>query len=157
MFVVPLFGDKILCTSGAQYTVLGFTNVKDQPAVYVQGPDVQTISVPFSDIAKINSAPVKLTAGKIFNGAAHPDHILLPQRDDRVVYRNVTIKVDDVKANQRGHLAAGLLIAGVNVQTGEKATTRLANLVKIERANGDHQFDLAAFKKQYSDYLGVAN
>lgn len=156
MFIVPLSGDKIQCTNGAQYTVLGFTNVKDQPAVYVQGPDVQTVSVPFSDIEKINNAPVKLTSGKIFNSAARPKHLPLPQRDDRVVYRNVTVKVDAIKANQHGHLAAGLLVAGVNIMTGEKVTTRLAHLVGIERANGNRNFDLAAFKKQYSEYLGAA-
>lgn len=155
MIIVPLSGDKILTTTGAVYTALGYTNYKDQPAAYVQGSGVETDSIPFDQIAKINSAAVKLTGGKLFNVATAPrKRIQLPQRDDKVRVGKGTIKVDSLKLNQRGHLAAGLLVIGTNVETGEKATVRLANLVSIERANGDTEFDLGSFWQQYTDYLG---
>jgi hypothetical protein len=155
MFIVPLSGDKILSTNGATYTALGYTNVKDQPSVYVQGPEVETESLGFDQIAKINSAPVKLTGGKVFDAATKSKHkYTLPQKDDKVKFGNVTVKVNSLKLNQRGHLAAGMLIAGENVENKEKVTVRLANLVSIERASGDELFDLKGFKQQYRDYLG---
>jgi hypothetical protein len=155
MFIVPLSGDKILSTTGAMYTVLGYTNVKDKPAVYVQGTGVETESISFDQIAKINSAPVKLTGGKVFDAATKSKHkYTLPQKDDKIKFSGVTVKVDSLKLNQRGHLAAGMLVVGENSQNREKVTVRLANLVSIERANGDEMFDLKAFKRQFSDYLG---
>lgn len=155
MIIVPLSGDKILTTTGAVYTALGYTNVKDQPAVYVQGSGVETDSIGFDQIAKINSLHVKLTGGKLFDVATAPKkRIQLPQRDDKVRVGKGAVKVDSLKLNQRGHLAAGMLIIGTNVETGEKATVRLANLVSIERANGNEVFDLRSFRQQYADYLG---
>lgn len=155
MFIVPLSGDKILSTTGAMYTVLGYTNVKDKPAVYVQGPEVETESIGFDQIVKINSAPVKLTSGKVFDAATKTKHkYTLPQKDDKIKFGNVTVKVNSLKLNQQGHLAAGLLVAGENTQNNEKVTVRLANLVSIERASGDELFDLKGFKRQFRDYLG---
>lgn len=156
MFIVPLSGDKILSTNGATYTALGYTNVKDQPSVYVQGPDVTTESIGFDQIAKINSTPVKLTGGKVFDAAVKQKRHkhALPQKDDKIKFSNVTVKVDALKLNQRGHLGAGMLVVGENTQNKEKVTVRLANLVSIERADGDELFDLKGFKQQYHDYLG---
>ena len=156
MFIVPLSGDKITTTTGVRYTALGYTNHKDQPSVYVQGPEVQTATVPFSDIASINGAPVKLTSGKVFDVATVKHSITLPQKNDKVKFQRGTVKVVALKANERGLLAAGLLVQGTNVETNEKVTVRLANLVSIERANGDELFDLKAFRRQYRDYLGAA-
>jgi hypothetical protein len=66
MFLVPLPGDKIETANGVVYTVLAYTNYKNTPAVYVQGPSTETKSVPFDEIAKINKAVVKLSPGKLF-------------------------------------------------------------------------------------------
>lgn len=155
MFIVPITGDKITRADGAVFSVLGYTNHKTEPAVYVQGPNVQTETISFNNISKLNGAPVKLTSGKVFSVATAKHMITLPQKDDRVKFRNVTVKVDGLKLNERGHLAAGVLIVGTNIETKEKITVRLANLVGIERANGDKVFNLKAFKQQYRDYLGA--
>jgi hypothetical protein len=157
MFIVPLSGDKIQSSNGARFTALGYTNVKDQPAVYVQGADVETSSIPFDQITKINGTPVTMTGGKIFNAAKRPSgKFSLPQKDDKVRFGGKTlVKVDTLKANQRGHLAAGLLVIGTDVETKNKITARLADLVSIERANGSELFDLKAFKSEYRDYLGA--
>lgn len=156
MFIVPLSGDKIQCARGT-FTALGYTNLKDQPAVYVQGPEVETETIQFLDITKINGVHVILTPGKVFTVATKPKRqIQLPQRDDKVQFGDATVKVDSLKVNQHGHLAAGLLVVGVSVETAEKITVRLANLTGIERANGDKLLDLSAFKSQFSDYLGGA-
>jgi hypothetical protein len=123
--------------------------------LYVQGPDVKTDTIGFSEVQKVNSAVVKLGPGKIFLSATKTNHkFTLPQRDDRVKYRNATVKVTGLKLNERGHLGAGMLVVGTNVETDEKVTARLANLVSIQRASGDELFDLKAFKSQFHDYLG---
>jgi hypothetical protein len=156
MFIVPLPGDKILCTSGAAYTTLGYTNVKDKPAVYVQGPEVETESISFDQIAKINNAHVKLTGGKVFDAASKSKHKYnLPQKDDKVNFGAVTVKVNSLKLNQRGHLSAGMLIAGENLESGKKVTARMSDLTGITRANGDTRFDVPAFMAQFREYLGV--
>lgn len=157
MFIVPLSGDKIQSTNGARFTALGYTNVKDQPAVYVQGADVETSSIPFDQIVKINGTPVTMTGGKVFNAAKRPSgKFALPQKDDKIRFGKTTVKVDTLKANQRGHLAAGLLVIGTDIETKKKITARLSDLVSIERANGNELFDLKAFKSEYHDYLGAA-
>ena len=158
MFIIPLSGDKIQSTNGAKFTVLGYTNYKDQPSVYVQASALETKSLPFTEIAKINGAPVTMTGGKVFDGAIKSSHkYTLPQKNDKVKIGRATIKVDNLKANQRGYLGAGLLIVGTNIETGEKSIVRLADLISIERASGDEQFDLSGFKQQYQDYLGSEN
>jgi hypothetical protein len=100
MFIVPLSGDKILSTNGATYTALGYTNVKDQPSVYVQGPEVETESLGFDQIAKINSAPVKLTGGKVFDAATKSKHkYTLPQCDREGQFA----EAEPARASGRGH------------------------------------------------------
>lgn len=155
MFIVPLSGDKIETLAGVTYRVLSYTNYKDGPAVYVQGAGVDTKNIPFTDIARINKSPVKLTAGKIFDVASRPKDIqTLPQKDDKVKLGRFTVKVDSLKLNQRGNLAAGMLIVGNNIETKERVTARMADLGGIERADGSTSIDLKAFKQQYQDYLG---
>jgi hypothetical protein len=155
MFIVPLSGDKIETLGGVTYTVLSYTNYKDSPAVYVQGAAVETKSIPFSDIAKINKIPVKLLPSKIFDAPTRPkDQLMLPQKNDKVKLGRFVVKVDMLKLNQRGNLAAGLLIVGDNVETKERVTARMSDLSSIDRADGTKITDVTAFKRQYHDYLG---
>lgn len=155
MFLVPLPGDKIETTGGVTYTALAYTNYKDSPAVYVQGAAVQTKSIPFSDIVKINKTAVKLLPSKIFDAATRPkDQLLLPQKDDKVQLGRFVVKINMLKLNQRGNLAAGLLIVGDNVETKERVTARMSDINAIERADGTKITDVTAFKRQYHDYLG---
>lgn len=155
MFIVPLSGDKIETTGGVTYTVLSYTNYKDSPAVYVQGVAVETKSIPFSDIVKINKIAVKLLPSKVFDAATRPkDQLPLPQKDDKVKLGRFMVKISMLKLNQRGNLAAGLLIVGDNVETKERVTARMSGISAIERADGTKISDVAPFKRQYHDYLG---
>lgn len=156
MIIVPLPGDIIKCTLGVTYTVLGYTNLKDKPTVYVQGPMVETKSLEFDQIVKINGVIVTLTKGKVFDAPSKSKQHKhsLPQKDDIVKFKSLAVKVNSLKLNMRGHLAAGILVVGENTKDQEKVVVRLMNLVGIERANGDKLQDLAEFTEQYRDYLG---
>lgn len=157
MFTVPLPGDKIETDAGASFTALSYTNYQDGPAVYVQSSEPEANSLPFEQIVKLNGAPVSLLPGKVFESASKSRaKIQLPQKNDKLKFSDRVLKVQLLKLNEKGKLAAGMLVVGLDIQTNEKVTDRLTNLVGIERANGDETFDLKAFKTLYKDYLGAA-
>ena len=157
MFIVPLSGDKIETTTGAEYTALSYTNYQHAPAIYVQASGAEASALSFNDIAKIGGMTVKKLSGGVFEAPSKiAGRAPLPQKDDKVTLGQGAVKVLMLKLNEKGQLADGMLVVGTDMATGQKVTERLSNLVSIERANGDKDFDLKSFRKLYRDYLGAA-
>jgi hypothetical protein len=158
MFIVPLTGDTVETPGGVTHVVLSYSAYKDKPAVYVEGEGASTESVPLADIKSINGTPVQQTGGKVFTASSKIKRKLqLPQTDDKVtIDGDVTkqLKVKSLKLFERGNLASGMIVVGEDVESKEPSTARLAEVIKIERANGEDSFSRRAFMSLYKDYLG---
>jgi len=158
MFILPLTGDTVETRGGVKHNVLSYAPYKDKPAVYVEGEGTSTESVPFTDITAINGTPVQLTPGKIFTVTSKLDRkFQLPQVNDKVIIdgdKPITAKVKNLKLFERGNLASGLQVQGEDIDTGERVTARLMDVIRIERAGDKAGFSRGPFRSLYKDYLG---
>lgn len=153
-FLVPLPDDIIETKSGVKHTVLSYAPHADEPAVYVEGEGTPTI-VEFSEINRINGAPVRLATGGVLEATSKIKRDLqLPQRFDKVFINDRAIKVKSLKLRDKKNLTKGMFVVGEDHETGEKLTLRLADIAKLERSSGDEQFTRRGFAKLYTDYLG---
>ena len=159
MLFVPLTGDSIATQGGVTHVVLSYSAYKATPAVYVEGEDASTKTVSLSDIVSINGTKVSQAAGKVFSAdTLIKRKIQLPQVNDKVVIDGaepITIKVKSLKLFERGNIASGMQVVGVNDESKEPASARLADVIQIERANGTSDFSRRAFAGLYKNYMGA--
>ena len=162
MLIVPVAGDKIQTKDGILFTVLSYTNYKDGgPAVYVEHtPLVPSDAVYFFDIIRINNVFVEYsTTHKVFKTTGNIKRKFdLPQASDIISVKQGQIisrvKVDSLKLHKRDELAKGLLVIGEDLDTNEKFTARLKNIIDIDRNIGGDFFARDKFLKYYKDYTG---
>lgn len=162
MFVVPLKGDRIETKDGMSFTVLSYSNYKEQgPAVYVEYiGGVSSDAVYFADIIKINNTTVNfISASKVFksNGAIKRK-IHLPQIADTIIVKenNIsnTYKIIGLTLHKRGDLAKGLQVEVQDLETKEKLRFKLNSILDLSRDIGNDLFSREIFLKYYNDYTG---
>lgn len=156
MFIlVPLSGDVIETHEGVKRTVSSYAPHTDIPAVYADA-DQQIARIDFADISKINGISVELLPSKVFTSAVRVKRATqLPQPFDRVVVDafDEPIKVKSLKLRS-SKLSDGLMVTGVDIDTKQSRTVRLASIVRIIRPGGE-EVSARDLQKTYADYMGT--
>jgi len=154
MYLVPIKGDQIQTSDGAEFTVSEYSNFKSSgPCVYVTSEST-VAPIYFFDIQSVNGVKVSYnTQSKVLEALGHfKRKIHLPQKHDKIQVDGSEdyIKVDAIKLHSRSlGLSRGMLIIGSD---GEHYS--LQQITHIKRPIGDSFFDRKKFLKMYDDYLG---
>jgi hypothetical protein len=164
MFIVPIAGDTIKTTDGFSYTVLSFTNYKNDGPAVIAEPDDGSLSetIYFESIVDINGSEVEFsTKGhgiKVFEApAAFERKFQLPQPND-LIYAKVDVyeekfKVLELKLHVTNNLSKGLILKVENVDTEKTQELSLNMINDIEHTI----FSRTKFLKVYEDYLSKAD
>lgn len=160
MLVVPVAGDKITTKDDSTPRIVSsYTNLKDEPAVYLPVGSSKDRFVFFSDIVEINGVRVEYKADSKMFDALGPlkRKFNLPQPKDkiRVKLQNVPykdeseeIEVASLRLHSKKHgISKGLLVCG------QASCFTLGEILDISRRNWTETFDPKKFKKYYFDYL----
>lgn len=156
--VVPLAHDKITLKDGGKRIVLSYTNMKDDPAVYVENPEGRGSEVVFfEDIAAIRGVKVDYLDGpKVFKAYGTVRRkIQLPQIGDSIdvataVGEEELSKIVEVKEYKLHNKSVGLS-KGLAMCSDRECFT-LEQIFSVEYADGGGRFDRSRFLKYYSDY-----
>lgn len=161
MLIVPVPGDTITTVDGEEFTVLSYTNLKDEPAVYVENHIEQGSEVVYlRDITEVRGVRVELQKGSDVLRAYGPvkRRVHLPQPDDVIValVPDPNTKGRKVEAqlvvtalklhNKSVGLHMGLVVCD------EKQCVPLDTIVNIE---GAKRFNRRVFLSVYSDYTPI--
>ena len=87
MLIVPLSRDKLLTSDSSDaYQVTSYTDLKDEPAVYVARETSDRPFITFDEVVKVNGVNVELTDGNVFKALGPLKRKFnLPQPGDYVV------------------------------------------------------------------------
>ena len=159
MLVVPVKGDKIVTKdSSTPVVVSSYTNLKDEPAVYLVAGSSKENFVFFSDIVEINGVRVEYKSdSKVFDALGPMKRKFnLPQPKDtiKVKLQDVDYKDDaeeipvtSLRLQSRKHgVSRGLLAVG------QDSGFTLTDIIDITRKNGSEKFDAKRFQRYYFDY-----
>jgi hypothetical protein len=161
MFIVPVAGDVITTVDGDEFTVLSYTNLKDEPAVYVenhigQGSDV----VYLRDISELRGVRVELHKGSDVLRAYGPvkRRVHIPQPDDVI-----TARVPDPNTKGRT-VEAQMVVTGLKLHNRSVGLhmglvvcddTQCVPLDAIINIEGSKRFNRRVFLSAYSDYTPI--
>lgn len=164
MFVVPLSGDNFKTKDGFTYSVVAFTNYKNDGPAVIATPEDNTLqqTIYFDDIVELNGTEVKYVttghASKVFEAAATFERkYQLPQPND-IVYADTpdgvekTFKVVKLKLHVQDKYSSGLLIDVEDVDTEDRSTIVLNQINDIESTI----FSKQKFLKYYEEYMSKA-
>jgi hypothetical protein len=160
MFVVPVSGDKLkIADNDTPFVVTSYTNLKQEPAVYVDASEGENNIVYFYDIIEINDVKVELNrSSKTFESLGilkrkfnlpQPGDVLSVTRktpDGEMEDAQVTVKAIKLHNKTEG-ISRGLSVVG------DESSYDLLSIKDIERKNGSEKFDPKKFQKYYFDYL----
>ncbi len=160
MLVVPIANDKITTFDADEFTVTSYTNLKSEPAVYIEAPRGQLTLVYFSDIDQINNVKVEYNkTNKVFEALGVVKRkIHIPQQHDKITVKNsenpddkesITVEVKLLKL----HNSALGLSKGLVVVDKEDNVYELQDIEDIDRAIGEDEFNTSRFLKIYKDYI----
>lgn len=160
MFVVPVPGDMIMLSdSDIALQVTSYTNMKQEPAVYVDANDGENNVVYFYDISSINDVKVELNkSSKTFESLGMlKRRFNLPQPGDTITVnvKNIEGDLEDKSftvKNIKLHNKAEGISRGL-VVCEEETCFALNEIKNIERKSGSEKFDAKKFQKYYFDYL----
>ena len=159
-FVVPLVGDKLkINDNDGTFVVTSYTNMKTEPAVYVDAGDGENNVVHFYDIAEINDVSVDYNrTSKTFNALGMLKRKFnIPQPGDvlEVSRKSPDGEVEDVSITVKGvklHNKAEGVSRGL-ISCDQEACYDLLSIKSIDRKEGSEKFDMKKFRKYYFDYL----
>lgn len=162
MFVVPVAGDKVRTQDDSNYRVVSsYTNLKDEPSVYLTPGSSADRFLHFSDIVELNGVKVEYdNTSKTFNALGPLRRKFnLPQPRDTITVKLIDVPFKQEEAelevsglrlhNQRLGVSRGLLVI-----CGESSFS-LNELLDIKRNQGSERFDPKRFQRYYFDYLAV--
>lgn len=160
MLVVPVSGDKITTKDDSSPRVVSsYTNLKDEPAVYLTAGSSTERYVYFSDIVEINGVRVEYDAdSKVFDALGPLTRKYnLPQPKDTIKVKLMDVPYKDevepvevvsIKLHSQRHgISKGLQACGA------KSCFTLADILDIDRKSWSEKFDADKFRKFYFDYL----
>lgn len=159
-FVVPLAGDKIKITDNdADFVVTSYTNLKQEPAVYIDAQDGENNIIYFYDITEINTVKVDYNrSAKLFDALGILDRKFnIPQPGDTITVpkENADGETEDL----------GVTVKSIKLHNKAEGTSRgliscdpdacydLLQIKNIDRKSGSEAFDAKRFQKYYFDYL----
>jgi hypothetical protein len=159
-FVVPVAGDSIkVVDNETPFKVTSYSNMKPEPAVYVDVPKGENNVVYFYDIEEINGVRVEYNrSAKLFDTLGLLKRKQnLPQPGDEISVAGQTpdgspedqkTVVKNVKLhNKLEGISRGLVVCDVNT------CYDLTQIKQIDRKTGTEKFDAEKFQKYYFDYL----
>ena len=159
-FVVPVAGDKIrVVDNDTVFMVTSYTNLKQEPAVYVDAGEGENNTVYFYDISEINDVKVDYNrSSKMFDSLGMlKRRYNIPQPGDVITVNTKNIDggleasdvtVKNVKLHNKPEgVSRGLLACGDDV------CFDLVEIKNIVRKTGSESFDEKKFRKYYFDYL----
>jgi hypothetical protein len=159
-FVVPVAGDKIKTEDNDnEFVVTSYTNLKQEPAVYIDALEGENNTIYFYDIQEINGVKVDHNrASKIFEAlGVFKRKYNLPQPNDSIVVETEspageteekTVKVKSIKLhNITEGKSRGLVVCD------DEACYDLTQIKNVIRLSGGEKFDAKKFKKYYFDYF----
>jgi len=159
-FIVPVAGDKLkIVDNDAQFVVTSYTNMKTEPAVYVDAGEDENNIVYFYDISEINDVKVDYNRGsKTFESLGMlKRRYNLPQPGDTISVKKKTpdgemedgeTTVKNIKLhNKTEGISRGLVVCD------EDTCYDLLSIKSITRKSGSEKFDSKKFQKYYFDYL----
>lgn len=162
-FVVPVVGDNIKVTDNeTPFKVTSYTNMKQEPAVYVDVPKGENNVVYFYDIEEINGVRVDFNrSSKMFETLGllkRKQNLPQPGDEITVVGKSLDGSPEDVKTvvkavklhNKLEGLSRGLVVCD------ENTCYDLTQIKHIDRKTGSEKFDSAKFQKYYFDFLPYA-
>lgn len=157
MIVVPLKNDKIETVDGGIFRVVSYTNLKTDPAVYIDAADGENSVVYFQDIVSINGTKVSYhSANKTFEalGTVKRKYNLPQPGDiatvDDTLDNQITVKTVKLH-NKKAGVTKGLIFCEGS------SCYELASIKSITRIDGSEHFDPQSFKKYYKDYLPISH
>lgn len=159
-FIVPLAGDKLkIVDNDAEFVVTSYTNMKTEPAVYVDAQEGENNIVYFYDISEINDVKVDFNrSSKTFESLGMlKRRYNLPQPGDTMTVNKKTPdgemeEADVVVKNIKLHNKAEGVSRGL-VVCDEDACYDLLSIKNVNRKSGSEKFDPKKFQKYYFDYL----
>lgn len=159
MLIVPIAGDTILTKDREEYVVLSYTNLKDEPAVYVEnytehGSEV----VYFRDIAEIRGVRVDyMDSSKVFKAyGAVKRKYPIPQPGDTIDVATDTLTgtlsqvttVTELKLHNKNFgLHRGLVVCDA---------TTCYTLDEIYELSSVDRFKRDSFLRYYADYTPIS-
>ncbi len=159
-YIVPVTGDKIrIADNDSQFIVTSYTNLKIEPAVYIDAYDGENNIIYFHDIIEINDVQVELNKNaKIFESLGIlKRRFNLPQPGDTITITKKSIDginetentiVKGIKLHNKAQgISNGLVVCD------EDACYNLLSIDDIERKTGSEIFNKKKFQKYYFDYL----
>lgn len=159
-FIVPVTGDKLkIVDNDSQFVVTSYTNMKTEPAVYVNAQEGENNVVYFYDISEINDVKVDFNrSSKTFDSLGILKRKFnLPQPGDTITVRKKTpdgeledsdVIVKNIKLHNKSEgISRGLVVCD------EDTCYDLLSIKNIIRKTGSEKFDLKKFQKYYFDYL----
>lgn len=159
-FIVPVAGDKLkIVDNDSQFVVTSYTNMKTEPAVYVDAQEGENNIVYFYDISEINDVKVDFNrSSKTFESLGMlKRRYNLPQPGDVLTVNKKTpdgemeegeITVKNIKLHNKAEGVSRGLIA-----CDEEACYDILAIKNITRKSGSEKFDPKKFQKYYFDYL----
>ena len=161
MFVVPITGDRITIkeAGGKEVIVSSYTNMKNEPGVYINNPvGGNTEIVFFSDIEMINGIRVEFNrSAKVFESLGLLKRKYnLPQPGDTIIITRLDVPIGSpaenvivkhLKLHGIQNRSQGLLVCDV------ETCYRLTDVISIDRKVGSEKFDRTKFQRYYFDYL----
>lgn len=160
MLIVPIAGDTILTKDHEEYVVLSYTNIKDEPAVYVEnyaehGPDV----VYFRDIVEVRGVRVDISSTskvfKAYGAVKRKYHIPQPGDTIDVATSSLTGTLSKITTitelklhNTNVGLHRGLVVCD---ETTCYTLDEIFNISSVDRFKRD------SFLRYYSDYTPISD
>jgi hypothetical protein len=160
VLIVPIAGDTILTKDNEEYVVLSYTNIKEEPAVYVEnyaehGPDV----VFFRDIAQIRGVRVEMAKNskvfKALGAVKRKYHIPQPGDTMDVATTGLTgtlskiVVVTELKLHNKNiGLHRGLVVCD------EAACYTLDEIFNL---SSEDRFKREAYLRYYNDYTPISS
>ncbi len=159
-FIVPVVGDKLkIVDNDGTFVVTSYTNMKAEPAVYVDANEGENNIVYFYDISEINDVKVEFNRGpKLFDSLGMlKRRFNLPQPGDTITVTRKnpageTETVDVVVKNLKLHNKSEGVSRGL-VVCDEDACYDILTIKNIVRKSGSEKFNQQKFQKYYFDYL----
>lgn len=154
MIIIPLKNDKIETEDGGTFRVASYTNLKAEPAVYIEAGENANSIIYFQDIVSINGVRVTYkSSDKVFTALGTVRRKFnLPQPNDVITINgsdsNNTYVVKSLKLhNKKEGVTKGLLVCADDI------CHELTMIKTVDRSEGAERFDNKAFIKYYEDYL----
>jgi hypothetical protein len=157
---VPIPGDKIKTVDNdGTFVVTSYTNLKAEPAVYIDASDGENNIVYFYDIEEINDVKVDYNkSAKVFESLGMlKRRFNIPQSGDVISVKrkgadgeleDAKITVKNIKLHNKAEgISKGLVFCD------DESCYDLKSILSIDRKVGSEKFNKPKFEKYYFDYL----